>query len=138
MEISVTIGATATGQTPVAATADIVGIDAWAVTGPVTIEHGDADIEVNIAPVATHADVKFVLIKLSSYPEVVPGTPDISYKIHADTGTVIPMTTPHLYLDSMDLACGVAGLAFDKLFFSNAHASLDITVTVYVGYVALA
>jgi len=138
MEISVTIGATATGQTPVSDVASITGVDAWAVTGPVTIAHGDSDVELNIAPVDSDADVKFVLIKVSAYPETVPGTPDVSYKIHADTGTPIPMGNCHLYLDNMDLACGAAGLAFDKLFFSNAHASTDVTVTVYVGYVALA
>lgn len=136
MDVSIAMTATATGQTPVGLAASYEDLS-WAILNPISVAHGESDLEVNIAPVLLDADIKVIIIKASAYPNTV-GTANLSYKIHADTSTAIPMNAFHAYFDNMDLACGAAGLVFDKLFFSNSHASEDVLVYVWVGYVALA
>lgn len=98
-----------------------------------TLAHGDTDTEILISPAAL-AEIQFVLIKGDSYPETVPGTPDVSYKIDDIAGTAIPLTTFHMWMPTQDLAAGAAGLNFASLYLTNAHAATDVMLTIIVGY----
>lgn len=106
---------------------DTVAVTEW------ELAHGDTDTELLISPAALAA-VQFVYVAASEYPETVPGTPDLTYKIHDIAETAVPLSTFHLYMPTQDLAAGAAGLDFDKLFVSNAHAATDVILTIIVGY----
>ena len=65
----------------------------------------------------------------NSYPETVPGTADITYKVNANTELAIPMFMPHLWHEHMLVGLDVAGLLPDSLFFSSANASaIDMVI----------
>lgn len=108
---------------------------AWGVDS-VDITHyelgaGASDDEVEVCAADTLGDVKVLFIYAvdNSYPETVPGTPDITYKVNANTENAIPMSMPHLWHEHMLVGLDVAGLLPDSLFFSNANAAaIDLVV----------
>lgn len=102
----------------------------------VTIEGGAVDEEVLLSPAGSASAVVVASIKADSYPETVPGTPDLGFKVSADTNTEIPLSGPQLFVDGQDEGLGAAGLAFDKIFVSNAGAE-DVVLTVLVAFNAL-
>lgn len=107
------------------------------VGGIIVVEHtaeaGDSDVEVDLACVSAIDDVAFVLIKAASYPETTPGTPDLGYKVHANTETEILMEMFHMYCQGQLNALDTAGLQMDKIFVSNGSAA-DVEMQIIVGY----
>lgn len=100
----------------------------------VTVEAGESDLEVIVSGAVLPADAVGLMIEADTYPATVPGTPDLSFKVGADTNTEIPLSGPMFIDGALFAALGAAGIAPDKLFFTNAHASTDAKVTVHVAY----
>lgn len=106
-----------------------VTCDAYDVLGPITVEGGASDMEVEVTP-ASPEQLNLIMIMASAYEETVPGTADITYKPGADSSAAVQLDNAHMYVGKGQIATLEAAPA--KLFFSNANAA-DLTVTVIVG-----
>ena len=127
-----TIAGTVTvGSWSPVALAEELGVDSVDVTH-YTAAAGASDDEVEIGGASVIDDVQCVLITAASYPETVPGMPDLGYKVNTNLKTEIPMSMFHLYSQHMSKALDVAGLLFDSIFVSNANAA-DIDMIIVVG-----
>ena len=96
-------------------------------------EAAASKIEVDLAAVSDKDDIEFVLIYADSYPETAPGTPDVSYHVHANTETEVPLSMFHMYMPFQCDALDTAGLAFDKIFVSNGSIT-DVNMVIVVGW----
>ena len=105
----------------------VISTDEYAVLN-VAVPHGTSDLEVAVG--AALADMKMLAIIASAYPETT-GVKNLSVKFH-DAGN------DPVLLDNMLLISGAGACAemipgeCDSLFFSNDHASTDVTVTIIV------
>lgn len=93
-----------------------------------------ADFEVIVSGALLPANAVGVVIVANSYPATVPGTPDLTFKVGADTNLELSLAGPMFIDGALFAGLGVAGIAPDKLFFSNGHASTNVIVTVLVAY----
>ena len=90
-------------------------------------------MELDLAAVADKDDIEFVLIYADSYPDTVPGTPDLGYHVHADTEIEIPLSMFHMYMPFQCDALDTAGQVFDKIFVTN-DAAADVNLYVVIGW----
>jgi hypothetical protein len=132
MSHSLTIAASVTpGNQTALSLSKIYSVDILDITYYTAVA-GASDAEVEICGASTLADVKFVLISADSYPETVPGTPDLEYKVNADSELAIPMQMFHMWNEHMLVGLDVAGLLPDSIFVSNDSAD-DVEMTIVVG-----
>lgn len=125
LTVTVTIQGTGITSSTVAKALTVDAIDEVIVD----VDHGAADQLIDIYPGAASL-CQFVLIKSDTYPETVPGTPDITYKPHSAASAAISLGTFHIYMPGQDDALPAQ---LDKIYVSNAHASTDVVLSIICG-----
>jgi len=92
----------------------------------VTIAHGDADKEVDLGALGT---LGVLAIRSSGYKEA--GVSKLTYKVGAPANPAITLSDAQMFVGDGMIA--LLGAVPDKLYFSNASATVDYDIVIVVG-----